>query len=104
MDILKGLYLSDDYDFFRWVVHFYAAIKSDVDMFLKFFEPDSVKRIPFLMQRLKSIFVIYTAESAGSLHLLRYTSIFIRQYMVDVLFFVTCSLHYFFYVVVILRV
>ena len=78
-NIVKGLYLSDDHDLIQWVVHFSAAIKADVDMFLMFSERDTVMPLLFLMQRLKIIFVIYNDESADSLHLLRYTSIFIRQ-------------------------
>ena len=41
MDIFKGLQISDDYDPPRWVLDFYAAIKSDLNTFVEFVEPNT---------------------------------------------------------------
>ena len=45
MDIFKGLQISDDHDPPRWVLDFYAAIKSDLDTFVEFVEPNSANNM-----------------------------------------------------------
>ena len=45
MDIFKGLQISDDYDPPRWVLDFYASIKSDLNTFVEFVEPHSANNM-----------------------------------------------------------